>query len=256
VKLDVRQTAEEAAACAAASIIDLLGGKPDAVLGLPTGNTAIPIYRKLVAAHRSGAVSFRRATILNVDEYCGVGPDDPNSFAFFMREHLLQYVDLPPERFHIPDGLAEDAAEEAERYEALISSLGGFDLLVLGLGRNGHVAFNEPGSPVGSRTRLVRLAAETRRANASDSSGATPAMAITIGLATMFEARRVAVAVTGREKQAALAAMLSAAPVDACPASALNSHPDVLVIADRDAAGGMRASAGTEEPEAGPHVRN
>lgn len=234
--LDVRPTAKEVAAFAAQSIVDVLRRKPDAVLGLPTGNTAIPVYRELVAAYRSGQVSFGEATILNVDEYAGVGPDDPNSFAFFMLEHLLRHVDLPPERFHIPNGLAQNPAEEAGRYEALISSLGGLDLLLLGLGRNGHIAFNEPGSLPESRTRLVQLAPMTIEANDAASSG-TPIEAITIGIATILGARRILVAVTGRQKQAALKAMLSCAPVSQCPASALNRHPDVLVLADSEAAG-------------------
>jgi glucosamine-6-phosphate deaminase len=253
--LDVRPTAEEVAAFAAQSIVDMLRRKPDAVLGLPTGNTAIPVYRELVAAHRNGLVSFGQATILNVDEYVGVGPDDPGSFAFFMREHLLRHVDLPPERFHIPNGLAENTAEEAGRYEALIASLGGLDLLLLGLGRNGHIAFNEPGSSRESRTRLVQLAPMTIEANNSGSSG-PPIEAITIGIATILEARRILLAVTGRQKRTALRAMLSGAPVRQCPASALNGHPDVLVLADEEAAGAAAEPAAEGPVERrGPHDR-
>lgn len=226
-------------------LVDSLAAKPDLVLGLPTGGTMIGVYRRLVEAFRRGEVSFRRATSLNVDEYVGLAPDHPRSFAHFMHEHFYRHVDVDPRRRHIPDGCASDLRREARRYEDLIGTLGGFDLLLLGLGGNGHIAFNEPGSSAQSRTRVVRLTPATLAANRRFFAcpEEQPGSALTIGIATILAASRIVVVATGAEKSAAVEAMLARAPIEQCPAAALADHGDVRLLLDHAAAGHWRRTA-------------
>lgn len=238
IKVTRCKDAEAVADRASELLIDAIAAKPDLVLGLPTGGTMLGVYRRLVEAFRRGEVSFRRATSVNVDEYVGLSPDHPRSYASYMREHLFRSVDFDPQRTHIPDGSAADPEREARRYEGLIETLGGLDLLLLGLGGNGHIAFNEPGSSAASRTRVVRLTPATLRANrryfAADHE--QPGSAITIGLATILQARRIVVIATGAAKSAAVDAMLTGAPVADCPAAVLASHSRVQLLLDDAAA--------------------
>jgi len=224
---------------AAELLIDAVAAKPDLVLGLPTGSTVLALYRRLVRAYRGGRVSFRQVTCVNVDEYVGLGPDHPQSYATYMRETLFRHVDAGPDRVHGPHGAAPDPVQEAARYERLIESLGGFDLLLLGLGVNGHIAFNEPGSSPDSSTRVVELAPATLRANSRFFAGSSgqPTKAITIGIATILRARRIVVLATGVTKAKAVQAMLSGGPMSVWPAAALADHPDVRLLLDRAAAG-------------------
>ncbi len=231
--------AEAASTQAAALLLQAVAAKPDLVLGLSTGETMRPLYQRLVEAHDAGKVSFARASALNVDEYLGLSADDPGSFAFFMQEAFYRRVDFAPSRCHIPDGVAPDPDAEARAYETLIGSLGGIDLLLLGLGSNGHIAFNEPGAAPDSLTRVVDLAAATLRANrrhfaAPDSQ---PRRAITIGIGTILRARRIVVLATGAAKARAVKAMLSGASVADCPAAALAAHPDATLVVDKAAGG-------------------
>ena len=215
-------------------VAEAVAAKPDLVMGLPTGGTMDAVYRRLVAAHRMGRIGFRQATCANVDEYVGLSADDPRSFAHYMQEHFYRHVDVDPHRRHIPNGCARDPSREARRYEILIASLGGFDLLLLGLGGNGHIAFNEPGSSTRSRTRVVRLAPATLEANRRffTAGEEPPRTAITIGVATILEARRILVIATGAAKANAVKDMLAGAPIAQCPATALAKHPDVRLLLD------------------------
>ena len=147
---------------AAAHVIARLRNQPAVTLGLATGATMKPVYARLVAATRAGEVSFRAASSFNLDEYVGVAPQSPGSFHAYMQENLFGHVDMDAGRAKIPDGMAGDIAAEAARYEALIAASGGIDLLLLGIGANGHIAFNEPGSDFASRTREIRLDEATR----------------------------------------------------------------------------------------------
>jgi len=222
---------------AASIIIKQVKEKPNAVLGLATGSTVLGVYRELAADHRQYGTSYQFVRTVNLDEYVGLGPNHPNSYRYYMNEHLFSNLDIPLNETHVPDGLAADLDEECRRYERLIDELGGIDLQLLGIGRNGHIGFNEPGTPFSSMTHVVRLAASTREANARffPSLDDVPRHAITMGIATILRSRRIVLLASGAEKAAALARLFVGIVSPELPASALRLHPDVTVIADQEA---------------------
>jgi glucosamine-6-phosphate deaminase len=228
----------EAVCVAGAEIVArLVARKPDAVLGLPTGATPRPLYADLVRRHRDEGLSFARVTTFNLDEYVGVAPDDPGSFRRYMDEVLFRHVDLHPSRAHVPDGLASDVPASCAAYEAAIVAAGGLDLVLLGLGEDGHVAFNEPTSSFASRTRIKTLSAASRAANqAAFGAAPVPSHVITMGLATILASRRCLLLATGARKAPALAAMVEGPVAAMVPASALQLHANVTVLGDEAAA--------------------
>src|ERR687893_929108 len=224
-------------AAAARFVAARIRAKPDAVLLLPTGTTPLGMYGRLVELHVEEGLSFARATFFNLDEYLGLAPDHPASYHVYMEENLYELVDADPARVHVPDGSAPDPEAECERYETAIREAGGVDLAVLGIGRNGHIGFNEPGAPFGSRTRVVRLAESTRRVNAADFEGnRAPERAITVGMATVFEAREVLLLASGANKAGAVAAAVEGEISESVPASMLRRHPNTTFLLDREAA--------------------
>jgi glucosamine-6-phosphate deaminase len=244
-QIEIVGDADAVAARAASIVIATLRGADATTLGLATGATMTPLYARLVAAHRSGEVSFRSALSFNLDEYVGVAPDSPGSFHASMHEHLFQFIDIEPTRANIPDGMADDIAAEATRYEARIAASGGIDLLLLGIGANGHIGFNEPGSDFASRTREVKLDDATRRDNAGNFPGRAlaPERAITMGIATILQARRILLLATGHEKAAALAAAVDGPLTPKCPASVLRLHGNVQILCDQAAASALAGRA-------------
>ncbi|MDO5528539.1 MAG: glucosamine-6-phosphate deaminase [Paracoccus sp. (in: a-proteobacteria)] len=228
---------------AAEIIAETLREKPDAVLGLATGGTMIPLYEALRARHEDG-LSFAKARSFNLDEYIGLAPDHPASYHRYMREALFDHIDIDPARAHLPRGDAPDAAAEAEAYEALITDAGGIDLQLLGLGRNGHIGFNEPTSSLTSRTRVKTLTESTRKANRGyfDDEAQVPRFAITMGVGTITEARHCLLIATGAAKAAAAAAMIEGPISAACPASILQMHRRATIVLDRDAASELKLS--------------
>ncbi|MBB6283284.1 glucosamine-6-phosphate deaminase [Geobacillus subterraneus] len=222
---------------AARMIIEQVKEKPTAVLGLATGSTVLGVYHELVADHRQCGTSYQFVRTVNLDEYVGLGPDHPNSYRYYMNEHLFSNLDIPLDETHVPDGLAADLDEECRRYEQLIDALGGIDLQLLGIGRNGHIGFNEPGTPFSSTTHVVELAASTREANARffPSLDDVPHYAITMGIATILRSRRIVLLASGAEKAAALARLFGGVISPELPASALHLHPDVTIVADQKA---------------------
>jgi glucosamine-6-phosphate deaminase len=224
------------AARAAGIVADRVSALPTLVLGLATGETMVPFYTALVARHRSG-LSFARATSFNLDEYVGVAPDHPASFATFMRNRFFDHVDLPAARAHLPRGDAADPAAEAERFEAAIAQAGGINLQILGIGRNGHLAFNEPTSSLTSRTRIKTLTPSTRSANrAAFAPDDAPRQAITMGLGTILDARECVLLATGAGKAQAVAAAIEGPLGAVCPASVLQQHRRVTMVLDEAAA--------------------
>ena len=215
------------------------------VLGLPTGRTPIYVYRQLVAWHRAGQLSFKQVTTFNLDEYHPLARSADTSYWTFMHRELFNHVDVNPKNIHIPRGdLPETAvAEHAAAYERAIVDAGGLDLVVLGIGGNGHIGFNEPGTPASSRTRLVKLAPATRRAATTDFGTAekVPTRGVTMGIATILSARRVLLLATGAGKAAAVASAVEGAIETTCPASFLQQHHDVEVICDPGAAARLMA---------------
>jgi glucosamine-6-phosphate deaminase len=226
---------------AAALVIARLQDRRPTALGLATGATMTPLYAHLVAANGAGLISFRTVSSFNLDEYVGVGPQSPGSFHSYMQQHLFGHVDMEASRANIPDGMADNVAAEAARYEAQIAAAGGIDLLLLGIGANGHIGFNEPGSDFASRTREVRLDEATRIANAVNfpDRASVPERAITMGIATILEARSILLVAKGPEKAAAIAAAIEGPIAAACPASALRLHDNVVILCDEPAAAAL-----------------
>ncbi|MDI6871111.1 MAG: glucosamine-6-phosphate deaminase [Bacillota bacterium] len=225
---------------AAGIVASQVARKPGCVLGLATGVTSIGLYEALVERYRAQEISFSRVTTFNLDEYLGLGPDDPRSFAYFMRRHFFSRVDLDPARVHLLNGVAADPEEECARYETAIAEAGGIDLQVLGVGQNGHIGFNEPGTPPGSLTRVVRLSPETVRRNSRLAGQPVPDRALSMGIKTIMQARRILLLASGRDKAAAVAEALQGEVTPAVPASILQLHPGVTAVLDRDAAALLR----------------
>lgn len=216
---------------AAGILLDAIGSNPRSVLGLPTGRSPIGMYERVVAECRAQYRCFTDVTTFNLDEYVGIPRHHPASYSTFMKQHLFDHVDLDRTRTHIPDGNAPDLDAECARYERLIREAGGLDLTFLGLGRNGHIGFNEPGTPFDSRTRVVELTASTRKANAPYfPDGRVPERAITMGVATILESKRIVLLVSGNGKTEAIERLRSREQDSSFPASALWKHPDVLVL--------------------------
>jgi glucosamine-6-phosphate deaminase len=240
VRLRVLPDYESMSAAAAQIVAGKVREKPEAVFLLPTGTTPLGMYERLVRLHQEQGLSFSRATFFNLDEYLGLPPDHPASYHVYMEENFYRLVDADPARIHVPDGSAPDPEAECERYEAAIREAGGVDLCVLGIGRNGHIGFNEPGAPFDSRTRVVRLSESTRRVNASDfEEGKVPERAITVGMATIFEAREVLLLASGANKARAAAAALQGEISESVPASMLRRHPNATFLLDREAASAL-----------------
>jgi glucosamine-6-phosphate deaminase len=246
--IEVLDSASEVADRAASIVSETLRSHSAPSLGLATGGTMAPLYARLVASARAGEISFRHASSFNLDEYVGIPRDAPGSFYTYMQQHLFAQVDMVPERAHIPDGSARDIDAEARRYEALIAAAGGIELQLLGIGGNGHIGYNEPGTAFSSRAHVVRLEEATRRINASGFPGQAmaPEYAITMGIATILDARRILLMATGGEKAAAIAAAIEGPLTTACPASALRLHRHVHVLCDREAAAGLKGRSGRD----------
>lgn len=223
-------------------IVTQLRCKPASVLGFATGGTMEPVYAALIRELREGGCATDRMVSFNLDEYVGLRGDHPQSYRYFMAEHLFTPLGITSEQTHLPDGAAPDPDAEALRYDAAIAQAGGIDLQLLGLGPNGHIGFNEPSSSLGSRTRVKTLTRRTRTDNARffGPGEEVPSYAITMGIATIMEARAVVLLATGAAKAQVLAAMAEG-PVSArCPASALQYHPRVTVICDEAAASDLQ----------------
>jgi glucosamine-6-phosphate deaminase len=228
----------EAISAAAAYIVaGRLEEEPSSVLMLPTGITPLGMYTRLVEMHRSGGLSFANATFFNLDEYLGLAPDHRASYHVYMKEHFYGLIDADPARVFVPNGAAPDSEAECERYEAAIREAGGIDVCVLGIGRNGHIGFNEPGAPFDSRTRVVELSESTRKVNAADfEADRAPERAITAGMATIFESKMVLLLASGTNKAGAVAAVVEDDVSESMPASMLRSHPSTVLFLDEAAA--------------------
>ncbi len=236
--------AEAASAAAAREIAALIRERASlerpCVLGLPTGATPIGVYAELVRMHREEKLSFANVTTFNLDEYFPIQPDELQSYHRYMREHLFDHVDMDPRRVHIPDGtIAPDRVHEyVQRYEEAIADAGGLDLQLLGIGRTGHIGFNEPGSARDSRTRLITLDRVTRRDAASDFFGLelVPRRAITMGVGTILSAKRVVLMAFGEHKSAVVAQAVEGPVTPHIAASFLQEHPNAGVFLDQAAA--------------------
>jgi glucosamine-6-phosphate deaminase len=222
---------------AADLVCRLLESKPDAVLGLATGSTPIGLYEELVRRHKAG-LDFSRVTTFNLDEYYGLDPNHPESYNYFMWEHLFSKINIPREQVNIPNGAAADPEEECQRYEAKIAAAGGIDLQILGIGHNAHIGFNEPGTPFGSTTSLVKLTPETIKANARffEKEEDVPREAISMGIKSIMQSRSIILLANGEGKAEAVAAAIQGPVTEEVPASVLQLHPNCTFILDEAAA--------------------
>lgn len=239
MELVIYRAGQQVAQHAADLVVQVLSVKPRAVFGLATGSTPIALYRELSERHGNGEVSFRDATTFNLDEYLGIAPDDPQSYRSFMDREFFDHVDVDKRRTHLPHGEpGENPQRVGPRYEAMIEDAGGIDLQILGIGRNGHIGFNEPSSSLASRTRVKTLTPRTMQDNSRLFAPGEfqPKLAITMGIGTIMDARSILLLATGENKAAAVAAMVEG-PVSAmCPASILQMHEKVTVLVDDAAA--------------------
>ena len=207
------------------------------VLGLATGSTPIGLYEKMIEGHRMRGISYRNVRTINLDEYIGLGKDHPNSYHTFMRKYLFDHIDIPLENTHLPDGEAVSIEAECARYEALIDELGPPHLQILGMGTNGHIGFNEPGSAEDSVTHCVELEASTRMSNARffDSPEEVPTHAITMGIASILKSEAIVLLASGQKKAPGIKRLLTKRISPNFPASYLWKHPNVTLIVDREA---------------------
>ncbi len=224
---------------AAKIFYEVIKKKPDCVLGLATGETPVGLYDCLAGAYERGELDFSRVRTVNLDEYYPISPSDPQSYRYFMNTKLFDRVNIDKSNTHIPDGLSADVDKSCEEYDMLIDRLGGVDVQVLGIGRNGHIGFNEPSDTLQLCTHLTDLTEDTVNANARffDDESSVPRKAITMGLGGIFKARKIVILASGDKKREAVAKLRSNKLDTQTPASLLQLHPDVILICDRDAYG-------------------
>lgn len=221
----------------AGMVAEIVKNKPDCVLGLATGSTPEGLYAELISMYERGELDFSTVTTVNLDEYYPITPDNSQSYRYFMNTKLFDHVNIDKANTHVPNGNASDAAAEAARYEAFVRGLGGADIQVLGIGRNGHIAFNEPAEALHPATHVTALTADTIDANARffESIDQVPTKALTMGMGTILSAKKIIILANGKGKHEAIKAMLEGTVSTSCPASFLNLHADVTLICDRDA---------------------
>ncbi|MFO7974394.1 MAG: glucosamine-6-phosphate deaminase [Candidatus Hydrogenedentota bacterium] len=234
----IRDTHDEAVSLTAALIGRALVKKPNLVLGLATGRTMESVYQLLVEMYEDDGLDFSLARTFNLDEYIGLPSEDPNSYRFYMDKHLFHRVNIDLRNTHLPDGMADDIDAACRRYEELIRDCNGIDLQLLGIGRTGHIGFNEPLSAMYSRTRAKALTPETVAQNAPLFSGDTPMprRAITMGVGTILECRRCILLATGKEKAEVIAKAVEGPVTAMISATAMQMHPNCTVIVDAEAA--------------------
>ena len=223
---------------AAQFVADVVRKRPRCVLGLATGSTPLGMYTELIRMHREEGLDFSRVVTFNLDEYVGLSGTHPQSYRYFMQHNLFDHINIDPRDTHVPDGRALDFEAYCEQYERMIADEGGIDLQVLGIGSDGHIAFNEPGSSLGSRTRLKTLTSETVRDNARffGSEREVPRLAITMGVGTILESRQCLLLAAGDSKARAIHDTIEGPITAQVTASALQLHRDVIAILDEQAA--------------------
>jgi glucosamine-6-phosphate deaminase len=238
----ISKTYDQMSRSAAEAVADVLNAKPNAVLGMATGSTPLGVYKEMVRMHKAGQLDFSQVTTFNLDEYVGLPVTHPQSYHAFMHENFFRHVNIPAQNIHIPSGTTRNYAAFCDWYEARIKQCGGIDVQILGIGSDGHIAFNEPASSLTSRTRLKTLAKSTIDDNARffSSRDEVPIYAITMGVGTIMESRRILLLANGKKKADAVAQAVEGPVTSMITASALQMHPDATVYLDDDAAGKLK----------------
>lgn len=247
----VKENVDAMSRQSAEMIADVIRRKPRAVLGLATGSTPVGTYKELIRLHKEEGLDFSRVVTFNLDEYVGLSHDHPQSYHHFMWENLFKHVNINAKNVHIPDGTAKDVPGFCREYEEQIVKAGGLDVQLLGIGSNGHIAFNEPGSSLGSRTRVKTLDMKTRQDNARffRTLDEVPKYAITMGIGTIMEARQLILLANGSGKADAIAKTVEGPITAIVPATIVQLHPKATIIVDQEAASKL-----SREYPAEPHV--
>ncbi len=244
IPVEIYEESSEGAIKAATMIANLIKEKQNAgascVLGLATGSTPEPMYAELIRLHKEEGLSFKNVVTFNLDEYYPMKPEAPQSYHSFMNEQLFNHIDIDSNNVHVPDGtIAEDKINAyGASYDKQIAAAGGIDLQILGIGNNGHIGFNEPGSPEDSITRLITLDENTRQANARNFSSLdeVPSHAVTMGISTILQSKKVVLMAWGEKKASAVKKSVCEKATEEIPASLLQKHEDCLFIVDEQAA--------------------
>jgi len=241
IKVTVCQDKQEVARVAAEIFAKMIREKPDLMLGLATGGTPVDMYQMLIRMHKEQGLNFSRVRSFNLDEYVGLSGDHTQSYRYFMNANLFNHINIDKLNTHVPDGKAENFQMSCQQYEKDIQAAAGIDLQLLGIGSNGHIAFNEPGSPGNSRTRVVTLTERTIKDNARffQDESEIPRQAVTMGIGTILEANKIVLLATGANKAEAVVKALKGKVTADLPASFLQNHPDCIFILDRDSAAGL-----------------
>ena len=238
----IQKDYEQISKVAAEMVVEVLNAKPNAVLGMATGSTPLGLYQELVRLHKEENLDFSRVTTFNLDEYVSLPVDHEQSYHYFMHENFFKHVNIPPQNINIPSGTTSNYQAFCQWYEKRIDECGGIDVQILGVGGDGHIAFNEPTSSMTSRTRLKTLAKQTIDDNARffDKREDVPVYAITMGVGTILDARKLILLATGKSKAWAVAQTVEGPVSSMVTASALQMHRDAKVIVDEDAAGELK----------------
>lgn len=238
MQVQIFRNCEQLSKATARIIADQVKRKPNSVLGLATGSTPVGAYKELVRMHKEEGLDFSQVMTFNLDEYVGLKPDHDQSYHCFMADNLFNHINVKPESIHIPDGMAKDAEAHCHAYEQAICAAGGIDIQILGIGSNGHIAFNEPGSSLASVTRKVSLTPQTIRDNSRffEKEEDVPRYAISMGIGTILKSRVAILMATGQYKADAIAKSIEGCVTAMVPASALQMHPRPIFMVDSEAA--------------------
>ena len=239
MKVIVCESYEDMSRRAAKIFAETIVEKPTCVLGFATGSTPLGMYNEFIRMHKEEGLDFSRATSFNLDEYYPISPDNDQSYRYFMEKNLFEHINIPASATHVPNGSAIDAEAECAAYDKMIEDFGGIDIQVLGIGVNGHIAFNEPDDALVAATHVTTLTDSTVEANSRffASKDDVPRYALTMGIGSIMKARKIVLLASGANKKDALSVLLSGKITTACPASVLNMHPDVTILCDSAAYG-------------------
>ena len=238
MKVLIVKNYEEMSKKAAEFMAELVNEKPEAILGLATGGTPVGMYKELIDMNKAGKVDFSKVTTVNLDDYVGLAGDHEQSYRYFMNTNLFNHINVNKDKTFVPNGLAENIEEECKKYDERIKELGGIDLQLLGLGGNGHIAFNEPDNHLVVGSHLTGLTQDTIEANSRffESADEVPKTAVTMGLGGIMQAKKILLIASGEGKADAVEAMINGKITTDCPASMLQMHRDVTIIVDEAAA--------------------
>ena len=211
--------------------------KPDSVLGLATGGTPVGLYKKLIEYYKAGSLDFGKVTSFNLDEYYPIAPDNDQSYRYFMNENLFDHINIDKAKTYVPDGLAKDPEAQCKAYEELLKEKGPVDIQLLGIGRNGHIGFNEPDEKLNAVTHITGLTESTIEANARffNDVSEVPTKALTMGMGTILKSKKIVMLISGKEKHEVLSELLNDDITTQNPATLLKVHPDVVIVCDKAA---------------------